>query len=82
MEGLDKSKALSEQTVLVTGAGRGLGVAIATVSAGEGAQVIIDYRNSEGAAEAFNWCVGSLLRAVLIRARLIYGQMLRLLRRP
>jgi 3-oxoacyl-[acyl-carrier protein] reductase len=42
---------LNEQTVLVTGAGRGLGAAIATSFAGEGASVAVNYRNSGKAAE-------------------------------
>ena len=41
-----------EQTVLVTGGGRGLGAAIAAAFAGQGARVVIDYRNSRDAAEA------------------------------
>ncbi|WP_299029188.1 3-oxoacyl-ACP reductase [uncultured Sulfitobacter sp.] len=45
------SKALGEQTVLVTGAGRGLGAAIASAFAREGANLVINYRNSKGAAE-------------------------------
>lgn len=44
------SKALKEQTVLVTGAGRGLGAAIARTFAREGARVVINYRNSKAAA--------------------------------
>lgn len=43
---------LSEQTVLITGGGRGLGAAIARAFAREGAQVAINYRNSRTAAEA------------------------------
>lgn len=43
---------LNEQTVLITGAGRGLGAAIARAFAREGAQVAINYRNSRDAAEA------------------------------
>lgn len=46
------SKALNEQTVLVTGAGRGFGAAIASAFAREGAKVVINYRNSKTAAEA------------------------------
>lgn len=41
-----------EQTVLITGGGRGLGAAIAAAFAGQGARVVIDYRNSKEAAEA------------------------------
>ena len=37
---------LEKQTVLVTGAGRGLGSAIARSFHREGAKVIINYRNS------------------------------------
>ncbi|MBY4127098.1 3-oxoacyl-ACP reductase [Rhodococcus fascians] len=43
---------IDEQTVLVTGGGRGLGASIAAAFAGQGARVVIDYRNSKDAAEA------------------------------
>lgn len=49
---------LSEQTVLVTGAGRGLGAAIARAFAREGARVAINYRNSEEAARALADALG------------------------
>lgn len=41
-----------EQTVVVTGAGRGLGSAIARAFAGQGARVVLNYRRSRDAAEA------------------------------
>ena len=41
-----------EQTVLITGGGRGLGAAITAAFSGQGARVVIDYRNSKDAAEA------------------------------
>lgn len=41
---------IEQQTVLVTGAGRGLGAAIARAFAREGAKVAINYRNSQAQA--------------------------------
>lgn len=46
------SKPISQQTILVTGAGRGLGAAIAAAFAREGARVAMNYRRSEAAAHA------------------------------
>lgn len=43
---------VAEQVVLVTGAGRGLGKAIARAFAREGARLVVNYRRSRGAAEA------------------------------
>ena len=46
------NRPISEQTVLITGAGRGLGAAIATAFAREGARVAINYHRSQSSAEA------------------------------
>jgi 3-oxoacyl-[acyl-carrier protein] reductase len=43
---------IHQQTVLITGAGRGLGAALARAFAREGARVAINYRNSEAEANA------------------------------
>lgn len=58
------SKDFAEQTVLVTGAGRGLGAAIASAFAREGAKVIINYRNSRDAAEELAARLGERVIAV------------------
>lgn len=52
-------KSISEQTVLITGAGRGLGAAIARAFAGEGARVAINYRHSAKAAQDLATELGS-----------------------
>ncbi|MEX0430402.1 3-oxoacyl-ACP reductase [Spiribacter insolitus] len=49
---------IGEQTVLITGAGRGLGAAIATAFAREGARVAINYRHSRNHAEALAASIG------------------------
>lgn len=54
---------LNEQVVIVTGAGRGLGAAIATAFAREGAKVAINYRNSRDEAEALVAQLGGNARA-------------------
>ncbi|NLQ21207.1 SDR family NAD(P)-dependent oxidoreductase, partial [Streptococcus pneumoniae] len=43
---------ISEQLVLITGAGRGLGQHIARAFAAQGARVIVNYHRSEGPARA------------------------------
>ena len=53
-----------EQTVLITGGGRGLGASIAAAFAGQGARVVIDYRNSKDAAEALADRLGENVIAV------------------
>jgi 3-oxoacyl-[acyl-carrier protein] reductase len=60
------SKDIREQTVLITGAGRGLGAAIATAFAREGARVVINYRNSQATADALAAKLGA--RATAIKA--------------
>lgn len=58
---------LSEQIVLVTGAGRGLGNAIARAFAGAGARVVVNWRRSRAAAEALAHALGDG-RAVAVQA--------------
>jgi len=50
---------LTEQVVIVTGAGRGLGASIATAFAKQGAKVAINYRNSKEGAEALAEALGA-----------------------
>lgn len=57
---------IDKQTVVVTGAGRGLGSAIARAFAREGARVVVNYRNSREAAEALVTELGD--NAVALRA--------------
>lgn len=54
---------IREQTVLVTGAGRGLGAAIAASFAREGAKVAVNYRASREQAEALARQLGTRARA-------------------
>ncbi|MGC6494742.1 MAG: 3-oxoacyl-ACP reductase [Myxococcota bacterium] len=58
------SLALNDQVVVVTGAGRGLGAAIAKAFAREGARVAINYRNSKAGAEALAASLGDRAFAV------------------
>ncbi len=60
------SKPINKQTVLITGAGRGLGAAIAMAFAREGARVVINYRKSKEAAEALATSLGE--RAIAVQA--------------
>ncbi len=53
------TRPLSDLCVLVTGAGRGLGAAIARAFAREGARVAINYRHSRDAAEALAASLGA-----------------------
>lgn len=52
-----------EQTVLVTGGGRGLGSAIVRAFAAQGARVVVNYRNSREAAEKLAAEVGGIALA-------------------
>lgn len=58
---------LSDQIVLITGAGRGLGRAIAVAFAREGARVVINYRRSREAAESLAHEIGAT-RAIALQA--------------
>lgn len=55
----DGGMKLSQQVVLVSGAGRGLGSAIARAFAKEGARVVVNYRASRDAAEALAGEIGA-----------------------
>ncbi len=58
------NKPLNEQIVLISGAGRGLGAAIAQAFAREGARVVVNYRNSETAAQNLAASLGDRAMAV------------------
>ena len=58
------SQAIADQIVLVSGAGRGLGAAIAAAFAREGARVAINYRHSKDQAEALAARLGERTLAV------------------
>lgn len=67
---------LSDQVVLVTGAGRGLGAAVARALLGEGARVVLDYRTSREGAEAIAAEAGPE-RAVALQADVTSAQEVR-----
>ncbi len=67
------SKPLADQIVLVTGAGRGLGAAIAHAFAREGARVAINYRHSKDKAEALAARLGDRALAVQGDVRVAAG---------
>ena len=57
---------IEDQIVVVSGAGRGLGAAIARAFAGEGARVVVNYRRSEAAARELAAALGP--RALAVQA--------------
>jgi 3-oxoacyl-[acyl-carrier protein] reductase len=57
------TRPLSEQVVIVTGAGRGLGTSIAAAFAAQGAKVAINYRKSREGAEALADALGEGAKA-------------------
>src|SRR3712207_5145624 len=57
---------IQDQIVLVTGAGRGLGAAVATAFVREGARVVVNYRRSEEAAGELSRTLGE--RALAVQA--------------
>lgn len=65
--GMERHLELADQLVLVTGAGRGLGSAIARAFAREGSRVVVNYRQSDAAAESLAAEIGST-RALAVRA--------------
>lgn len=58
------SKKLAEQVVIVSGAGRGLGAAMARAFAREGAAVVVNWRKSEAQAVALAEELGPRARAI------------------
>ena len=59
---------LSDQIVLVTGAGRGLGAEIARAFSRQGARVVVNYRASKDAAQALAAELGGPERAIAVQA--------------
>lgn len=64
---------LAHQVVLVSGAGRGLGDAIAAAFARQGARVVLDFRRSRAAAEALAATLGHE-RALALQADVTRGE--------
>ncbi len=71
-------RALHNRTVLVTGAGRGLGAAIARAFLQAGACVVLDYRSSRAGAEAIAETAGPE-RAVALQADVTDAQAVRVM---
>lgn len=72
------TRSISEQTVLVTGAGRGLGAALARAFAREGARVAVNYRHSEKAALlAFTRTASKDLGPLGVTVNMVSGGLLR-----
>ena len=73
---VDNQLRLAGRTAIVTGAGRGIGRAIAELYAREGARVVIASRSADGSAAAVKAIAPAVLFLATDDARYITGQTL------